>query len=75
MRVYREISNSELSALIDEWVRGIHAVRNRKILKDRLIDGMLYNDLAEKHCLSVRHVQRIIYKAQEQLFRHIKIEK
>ena len=67
---YDELSNSELASLIDEWVRG---ERNREMLKDRLINGMLYEPLAEKYGLSVRATQNIIYKASEQLFKHVKI--
>ena len=69
---YDDLSNTELSNLIDEYVRGSHADRNRKILKDRLINGMLYEPLAEKYNLSVRATQNIIYKASEQLFKHVK---
>ena len=69
---YDDLSNTELAELIDEWVRGMHAERNRKMLKDRLINGMLYEPLAEKYGLSVRATQNIIYKASEQLFKHIK---
>lgn len=69
---YDELSNSELTTLIDEWVRGLHAERNREMLKDRLINGMLYEPLAEKYNLSVRATQNIIYKASEQLFKHVK---
>ena len=69
---YDDISNSELEKLIDEWVRGINAERNRKMLKDRLINGMLYEPLAEKYQLSVRATQDIIYRASEQLFKHMR---
>lgn len=66
------ISNSELAKLIDNSVRGFKAERNREILKDRLINGMLYEPLAEKYGLSVRATQTIIYKASEQLFKRNK---
>ena len=69
---YDDLSNTEIAHLIDEYVRGNHAVRNREMLKDRLIDGMPYERLAEKYGLSVRATQSIIYKASDQLFRHIK---
>ena len=72
MKNLENISNSELAMLIDEWVRGLHAGRNREMLKDRLINGMLYEPLAEKYNLSVRATQNIIYKASEQLFKHVK---
>ena len=66
---YDELSNSELASFIDEWVR---KERDREMLKDRLINGMLYEPLAEKYNLSVRATQNIIYKASEQLFKHVK---
>ena len=53
------MSNSELSAFIDEWCR---SKRNRDILKERLIDGVKISDLAEKYDLSERHVKYIIKK-------------
>lgn len=48
------------------------AERNREMLKDRLINGMLFEPLAEKYNLSVRATQNIIYRASEQLFKHVK---
>ena len=72
MKNLENISNSELAMLIDEWVRGLHAERNREMLKDRLINGMLFESLAEKYNLSVRATQNIIYRACEQLFKHVK---
>ena len=53
------MSNSELSAFIDEWVA---SKRNRDILKERLIDGIKISDLAEKYELSDRQVKNIIKK-------------
>ena len=72
MKNLENISNSELAMLIDEWVRGLDAERNREMLKDRLINGMLFESLAEKYNLSVRATQNIIYRASEQLFKHVK---
>lgn len=63
-----DISRSELSALIDEW---IFKERDRAILKRRLLDGICYEPLAEEFDLSVRQVKRIVYKAEEQIFKHI----
>lgn len=70
-----KISNSELEIAIDDYIRGRNANRNRNILKDRLVNGMCYEPLAEKYALSVRQVQNIVYKCQEQLFKHINLEK
>lgn len=64
-----DLSNSELSKTIDEWIRG---ERDRKILKRRMIDGICFEPLAEEFGLSVRHVKTIVYRAEERLYRHIK---
>lgn len=64
-----ELTNSQLSELIDEWV---HNERNRSILKRRLIDGVCFEPLAEEFDLSVRQVKNIVYKSQDRLFRKIK---
>lgn len=64
------VSNSELSKMIDENIRGLKAVRNRKILKDRLINGLLYREIADKYNLSIDRAQKIVYRLQEQIFKH-----
>lgn len=63
-----ELSNSQISELIDEW---IHSERDRKILKRRLIDGICYEPLAEEFDMSVRQMQNIVYKAQKVLFKKL----
>lgn len=64
-----DISTSQLSNLIDEW---IFSERDRAILKRKLIDGICYEPLAEEFELSVRQVKNIVYKSEEKLFKHIK---
>lgn len=64
-----EYTNSQISALIDEH---IHSERDRAILKRRLIDGIIYEKLAEEFELSVRQTKDIVYKAQKSLFKHLK---
>ena len=63
-----EYTNSQISALIDEY---IHSERDRAILKRRLIDGICFEPLAEEFNLSVQRTKTIVYKAQERLFRHL----
>lgn len=57
--------------LIDEWIIGRNAERDRKILKRRLLDGITYDRLAEEFDLSVRQLKNIIYRAEDRLFSHI----
>ena len=63
-----DLSNVELAALIDEWIRG---ERDRALLKRRLIDRVCFEPLAEEFGLSVQRTKAIVYKTQERLFRHI----
>lgn len=65
-----EIPNSEIEHEIDEWIR---SQRDRAILKRRLIDGIIYEELAAEFDLSVRHTKEIVYKGEKQLFKHFKI--
>lgn len=60
----RDYTNSEVEALIDDL---IHSERDRKLIKRRLIDGITQEKLAEEFDLSVRQVQRLIYKLQEKI--------
>ena len=63
-----EYSNSQISDLIDDY---IHSARNRAILKDRLIDGLTYERIAEIYDMSYQQIRTIIYKEQEKIFKHI----
>ena len=65
MRYY----NSDVEHVIDEV---IHNKTVRDMLKDKLIDGLTYNELAGKYGYSLRQAQRIIYKNQEEIFKHLK---
>lgn len=56
---FENLSNTELAALIDEWIRG---ERDRQIMKRRLIDCICFEPLAEEFELSVQHTQTIVYK-------------
>lgn len=63
-----EYTNSLIRELIAEY---IHNERNRKILERRLIDGIIFEQLAEEFDMSVRRIKTIVYQCQEELFRHI----
>ncbi len=62
------ISRTELSGLIDEW---IFSERNRKILKRRLIDGICFEPLAEEFDLSARQIRKIVAEGTNVLKAHI----
>lgn len=60
-----EYTNTEMFNLIDDY---IHNARDRRIMKDRLINGAGMEALAEKYEVSVSQMKRIIDKNQELLF-------
>lgn len=65
---FDNISNTDLSRLIDEWIKG---ERDRAIMKRRLIDCISYEKLAEEFDLSTISVKKIVYKQRDLLFRMI----
>lgn len=62
-----ELSREVVEKLIDSYI--FNEV-DRKLLKRRLLDGLLYKQLAEEFHLCERQVKNRVYKAQEKLFRH-----
>lgn len=64
----RDYSRTELTEAIEEWILN---QKHREVLKSRLIDGLTFEALAEMYDMSPRQIKRIVYKAQETLFRHI----
>lgn len=64
----KEITTSEMITLIDEYV---HNERNRHLLKRRLCDGIIFEELAEEFDLSVRQTKRIVYRESEKIFKYL----
>ena len=64
-----EYTNSQIRELIAEH---IHSERDRRILERRLIDGIVFEKLAEEFEMSPRQIRTIVHKDEEILFRKIK---
>ena len=62
-----EYSNSQIRQLIDEF---IHSERDRAILCRRLIDGIVFERLAEEFEMSPRQIRTIVHKNEGILFKH-----
>lgn len=62
------ITRTDLEHMIEEYLIGRNAERNRKIVKRRLIDGICFEPLAEEFGMSVRQVKNIVYNAEMQIF-------
>lgn len=64
-----DLSRTEWEFLIDER---IFSERDRAILKRRLLDGILFEPLAEEFDMSVQQIKNIVYKGKDRLFKHIR---
>lgn len=62
------LPRSEIEYLIDQW---IFNERDRAILKRRLLDRILFEDLADEVGLSVNQTKTIVYKAMDRLEKHL----
>lgn len=65
MNRFANISNTQLSAIIDEWIKN---ERDRKLMKRRLIDGISLERLAEEFELSPKQAYRITNKYYDYLY-------
>ena len=63
-----DLSRQQVLELIDSY---IFNERNRQILRRRLLDGVVFEDLAEEFCLSVNQVKTVCYTAIKKISLHI----
>ena len=63
-----EYSNSQAREVIREF---IHSERDRRILERRLIDGVVFERLAEEFEMSPRQIRTIVHRNETILFKHI----
>ena len=70
-----DYSTDHINAVIDQYINyqncGKNALRNREIVRQRLVDGTCYEPLAEQFDISVRQCKSIVYKMQEIVFKHL----
>ena len=60
-------SRSELTYLISEWVFN---KRDREILIDKMLDGLTYDELSDKYCLSPQRLKVIVKVNKERILAH-----
>lgn len=65
-----EYTNSQIREMI---AKHIHSERDRRILERRLIDGIVFEKLAEEFEMSPRQIRTIVHKNESILYRHIKV--
>lgn len=62
---------NEVESIINEWIIGPNAERDRKIMIRCLLDGVCYEPLAEEFGLSVTHIKRILDKRFNRISNHL----
>lgn len=62
------LSRSEIEYLIDQW---IFNERDRAVLKRRLLDRVLFEDLGEEFTLSTQQIKNIVYRGMDKLEKHL----
>lgn len=68
MRDSLQISRSAMESLIEEWCL---KEKYRTILKLRFLDGLTYEEVAERVDMSDRQVKRIVYKYGDVVLSHV----
>lgn len=63
-----DLSRDQIEYLINQF---IFNRRDREMTKDRLLDGMTYDELANKYYMSPRHIKSIIHRCKDIIFSHI----
>ena len=66
-----DLSRDDWENLIDQYIIGRNAERNRNLIKRRLLDGICYEPLSEEFDLSVRQTKKIVYAAEKRLLKYI----
>lgn len=65
------VSKADIDDLIEQWIIGKNAERNRDILRRRLFDGIRYELLADEFQMSERQIKNIVYKGERIIFSHL----
>ena len=68
----KEYSRSQWEHLINEWVVGLRADRNRQIIRDKILGGMTYEQVAEKNNMSLTRVKTVIRTFKHKIEAHEK---
>lgn len=68
MKYKFDLPRSQIEHLIDEWIL---SERDRAILKRRLLDGIVFERIAEEFDMSTTQIKRIVHETEEKLFKHM----
>ena len=63
-----EYTNSQIRELISEY---IHNAVDRKMVFDRLVNGLTFDRISAIYQLEVKTVRKRIHKCENEIFRHL----
>ena len=64
------VVRQQVEAIINEWIIGDHAERNRQMMVSRLLDGHTIEQVAEEAGLSYRYAAGVIRRCEAKIFKH-----
>ena len=67
-------TKENIERVIDNYIVGFKAYRNREILKDHYVLGMTFEEVAEKHDMSVSQIKKISYDNETIILNHLRAE-
>ena len=70
-RLVKGYSKTQIYEAIEEWIIGRNALRNREILKKKLVDGISYMALAEEYDLSLKRTKTIVREGTHTIIEHL----
>lgn len=68
------MNRSIIEDIVNEYVVGFKAKRNRKLLILRWCEGLTFEELAEEMDMSVSQVKKITYGYEKVLCKHLRVE-
>lgn len=69
-----DMKRTTIEEIVNEYVIGFKAKRNRRLLILRWCDGLTYEELAEELDMSVSQVKKITYDYEKVLCKHLRVE-
>lgn len=63
-----DLTYAELEIRINQRIIGKHSARDRDIMRMRLLDGLTFEQIAEKTGFAVRTIYNIVYRCENIIF-------
>lgn len=65
------VCKTDVINVLQEWVIGRNALRNKAIFSRKVLDGFTFEAVAEEYDLTDRQVKNIVYKVNNIVCSHI----